>query len=76
MPNQLATRRDLMKSKNDSNNDDFTNSIDLDKEVVMLDGERLTEKRAAEMGEELMNELYRIKGKDYISPLKEKLTGI
>jgi hypothetical protein len=65
-----------MKSKNDSNNDDFTNSIDLDKEVVMLDGERLTEKRAAEMGEELMNELYRIKGKDYISPLKEKLTGI
>jgi hypothetical protein len=65
-----------MKSKNDSNDDDFTNSIDLDKEVVMLDGERLTEKRAAEMGEELMNELYRIKGKDYISPLKEKLTGI
>ena len=75
MPNQRATRRGLMKSKNDSNDDDFTNSIDLDKEVVMLDGERLTEKRAAEMGEELIHELYRIKGKDYISPLKEKLTG-
>ena len=72
MPNQRLTRRALMKSKNDSNDDGRIESIDLDKEIVMLDGERLTEERAAQMGEDLIQELYRIKGKDYISPLKDR----
>ena len=72
MPNQRATRRAFMRSKNDSNDDGFIRSIDLDKEVVIVDGQRLTEKRAAQMGEELIQELYRIKGKDYISPLKNR----
>jgi hypothetical protein len=40
---------------------------------VIVDGERLTEKRAAQMGEQLIQELYRIKGKKYISPLKNNL---
>ena len=61
-----------MKSKNDSNDDGRIESIDLDKEIVMLDGERLTEERAAQIGEDLIQELYRIKGKDYISPLKDR----
>ena len=72
MPNQRLTRRALMKSKNDSNDDGHIQSIDLDKEIVMLDGERLTEERAAQLGEDLIQELYRIKGKDYISPLKDR----
>ena len=72
MPNQRLTRRALMKSKNDSNDDGRIESIDLDKEIVMLDGERLTEERAAQIGEDLIQELYRIKGKDYISPLKDR----
>jgi hypothetical protein len=38
-----------------------------------VDGKRLTEKRAAQMGEDLIQELYRVKGKDFISPLKNKL---
>jgi hypothetical protein len=62
-----------MRSKNDSNDDSFIRSIDLDKEVVLVDGQRLTEKRAAQMGEELIQELYRINGKDYVSPLKIRL---
>lgn len=62
-----------MRSKNDSSDDGFIRSIDLDKEVVIVDGQRLTEKRAAQMGEELIQELYRIKGKDYVSPLKTRL---
>jgi len=62
-----------MKSENDSNDDSFIRSIDLDKEVVIVDGQRLTEKRAAQMGEELIQELYQIKGKDYVSPLKNRL---
>ena len=62
-----------MKSENDSNDDSFIRSIDLDKEVVIVDGQRLTEKRAAQMGEELIQELYQIKGKDYVSPLKIRL---
>lgn len=65
-----------MKSKNDSNDDRSIKFIDLDEEIVILDGERLTEKHVAQMGEDLIQELYRIKGKDYISPLKENLTGI
>jgi hypothetical protein len=62
-----------MRSKNDSNDDGLIRSIDLDKEVVLVDGERLTEKRAAQMGEDLIQELYRVKGKDFISPLKNRL---
>jgi hypothetical protein len=62
-----------MRSKNDSNDDGLIRSIDLDKEVVLVDGKRLTEKRAAQMGEDLIQELYRVKGKDFISPLKNKL---
>ena len=62
-----------MRSKNDSNDDGFIRSIDLDKEVVIVDGQRLTEKRASQMGEELIQELYQIKGKDYVSPLKIRL---
>ena len=72
MPNQRLTRRALMKSKNDANDDGRIESIDLDKEIVMLDGERLTEERAAQIGEDLIQELYRIKGTDYISPLKDR----
>jgi len=62
-----------MRSKNDSDDEGLIKSIDLDKEVVLVDGQRLTEKRAAQMGEELIQELYRINGKDYISPLKNRL---
>jgi hypothetical protein len=62
-----------MRSKNDSNDDGLIRSIDLDKEVVLVDGQRLTEKRAAQMGEDLIQELYRVKGKDFISPLKNRL---
>jgi|688.fasta_scaffold2374393_1 hypothetical protein len=62
-----------MRSKNDSNDDGLIRFIDLDKEVVLVDGERLTEKRAAQMGEDLIQELYRVKGKDFISPLKNRL---
>ena len=62
-----------MRSKNDSNDDGLIRSIDLDKEVVLVDGERLTEKRAAQMGEDLIQELYRVKGKDFISSLKNRL---
>ena len=62
-----------MRSKNDSNDDGLIRSIDLDKKVVLVDGKRLTEKRAAQMGEDLIQELYRVKGKDFISPLKNKL---
>jgi hypothetical protein len=62
-----------MRSKNDSSDDGFIRSIDLDKEIVIVDGQRLTEKRAAQMGEELIQELYKTKGRDYISPLKNRL---
>jgi hypothetical protein len=36
--------------------------LDLEKEVVILDGERLTEERVIEIGEELIAEFYRQNG--------------
>jgi hypothetical protein len=36
--------------------------MDLEKEVVILDGERLTEERVIQLGEELIAEFYRQKG--------------
>jgi hypothetical protein len=36
--------------------------LDLEKEVVIFDGERLTEERVVQLGEELIAEFYRQKG--------------
>lgn len=53
-----------MKSKRDFSKelDPRYQYMDLEKEVVILDGERLTEDRVIEIGEELIAEFYRQKG--------------
>jgi len=53
-----------MKSKRDFSKelDPKYQHMDLDKEVVIVDGERLTEERVIELGEELIAEFYRQKG--------------
>ncbi len=53
-----------MKSKRDFSNelDPRYQYMDLEKEVVILDGERLTEERVIQLGEELIAEFYRQKG--------------
>lgn len=53
-----------MKSKRDFSNelDPRYQYMDLEKEVVTLDGERLTEERVIQLGEELIAEFYRQKG--------------
>jgi hypothetical protein len=53
-----------MKSKKDYSKDldPRYQYLDLEKEVVILDGERLTEERVVQLGEELIAEFYRQKG--------------
>jgi hypothetical protein len=53
-----------MKSKKDFSKelDPRFQYMDLEKEVVIVDGERLTEERVIELGEELIAEFYRQKG--------------
>jgi hypothetical protein len=53
-----------MKSKRDFSKelDPKYQYMDLEKEVVIVDGERLTEERVIELGEELTAEFYRQKG--------------
>ena len=43
-------------------NDKEYKYLDLEKEVVIFDGERLTEERVIQLGEELIAEFYRQKG--------------
>jgi hypothetical protein len=40
--------------------------IDLDQEVVIVDGERLTEARAEQISEEIMEEVYKYYGMKFI----------
>ena len=53
-----------MKSKKDFSKelDPKYQYMDLEKEIVILEGERLTEERVVELGEELIAEFYRQKG--------------
>jgi len=44
------------------NNENEFEYLDLEKEVVIFDGERLTEERVVQLGEELIAEFYRQKG--------------
>ena len=44
------------------NNENEFEYLDLEKEVVIFDGERLTEERVIRLGEELIAEFYRQKG--------------
>jgi len=43
-------------------NDKEHKYLDLDKEVVIFDGERLTEERVIQLGEEIIAEFYRQNG--------------
>ncbi|MBJ7286562.1 MAG: hypothetical protein JHD34_02085 [Candidatus Nanopelagicus sp.] len=40
--------------------------IDLDQEVVIVDGERLTEARAEQISEEIMEAFYKYKGMKFV----------
>ena len=40
--------------------------IDLDQEVVIVDGERLTEARAEQISEEIMEEVYKYYGMKFV----------
>lgn len=40
--------------------------IDLDQEVVIVDGERLTEARAEQISEEIMEEVYKYYGMEFV----------
>ena len=40
--------------------------IDLDKEIVIVDGERLTEARAEQISEEIMEVVYKHKGMKFV----------
>jgi hypothetical protein len=40
--------------------------IDLDQEVVIIDGERLTEARAEQISEEIMEEVYKYYGMKFV----------
>ena len=51
-----------MKGASVMNNENEFEYLDLEKEVVILDGERLTEERVVQLGEELIAEFYRQKG--------------
>jgi hypothetical protein len=51
-----------MKGAAVMNNENEFEYLDLEKEVVILDGERLTEERVVQLGEELIAEFYRQKG--------------
>ena len=44
------------------NNENEFEYLDLEKEVVIFDGERLTEERVVQLGEELIAEFYLQKG--------------
>ena len=44
------------------NNENEFEYLDLEKEVVIFDGERLTEERVVQLSEELIAEFYRQKG--------------
>ena len=41
--------------------------IDLDQEVVIVDGERLTEARAKQISEEIMEEVYKYYGMNFVA---------
>ena len=41
--------------------------IDLDQEVVIVDGERLTEARAEQISEEIMEEVYKDYGMNFVA---------
>jgi hypothetical protein len=41
--------------------------IDLDQEVVIVDGERLTEARAEQISEEIMEEVYKYYGMNFVA---------
>jgi hypothetical protein len=51
-----------MKGASVMNNENEFEYLDLEKEVVIFDGERLTEERVVQLGEELIAEFYRQKG--------------
>ena len=40
--------------------------VDLDKEIVIVDGERLTEARAEQISEEIMEVVYKHKGMKFV----------
>ena len=40
--------------------------IDLDKEIVIVDGQRLTEARAEQISEEIMGEVYKYYGMNFV----------
>ena len=46
--------------------------IDLDKEIVIVDGQRLTEARAEQISEEIMEEVYKYYGMNFVA---RKLKG-
>ena len=41
--------------------------IDLDQEVVIVDGQRLTEARAEQISEEIMGEVYKYYGMNFVA---------
>jgi hypothetical protein len=51
-----------MKGASVMNNENEFEYLDLEKEVVIFDGERLTEERVVQLSEELIAEFYRQKG--------------
>jgi hypothetical protein len=51
-----------MKGASVMNNENEFEYLDLEKEVVIFDGERLTEERVVQLGEEIIAEFYRQKG--------------
>jgi hypothetical protein len=51
-----------MKGASVMNNENEFEYLDLEKEVVIFDGERLAEERVVQLGEELIAEFYRQKG--------------
>ena len=46
--------------------------VDLDKEIVIVDGQRLTEARAEQISEEIMEEVYEYYGMNFVA---RKLNG-
>ena len=69
---KMTTWKIFGETKLDLGDEIICEDVDLDKEIVIVDGERLTEARAAQISEEIMEVVYKHKGMKFVP---RKLNG-
>ena len=62
----MTTWKIFGETKLDLGDEIICEDVDLDKEIVIVDGQRLTEARAEQISEEIMEAFYKHKGMKFV----------